>query len=91
LCKEVLGKALAPESFPSSKIASLGSAIVTEETLQAKFAEHIDDKNIPVIIELLQNFQLCYREIGTNKFQFPTYISTSLDVKKWTKEAKFTR
>lgn len=92
LCKDVLGKALAPESFPASKTASVGSMPITEEDLRAKFEEHIDEKNISVIIDLLQHFGLCYRRKGTNSvFVFPTYIDASLGSEKWKPESKFTR
>lgn len=91
LCQEVLGKALAPEGFPAAKIASIGSVKISEEILRAKFMEHIDEENIPVIIELLQHFDLCYRLKGENIFEFPALIEATLDPEMWKPEANFTR
>lgn len=83
LCQEVLGKALAPESFPVATITSVGSIGISEETLRAKFMEHIDEENIPVIVELLQHFDLCYRVKGGDIFEFPALIETPLDPGMW--------
>lgn len=91
LCQEVLGKALAPESFPAARIASVGSAKISEELLRAKFMEHIDEDNIHVIVELLQHFDLCYRLNGGNTFVFPVLIETALDPGMWKPESNFTK
>ena len=92
LCQEVLGRALAPESFPAAKIASVGSVKISEEVLQNQFKEHIDEENVPIIIELLQHFDLCYRLKGEdNVFEFPVLIETPLDPNKWKVEANFNR
>lgn len=91
LCQEVLGKALAPGSFPAAKIASVGSVQISEEILRAKFMEHIDEENIPVIVQLLQHFDLCYRLKGDTIFEFPALIETTLDPKMWTTEPNFSR
>ena len=93
LCKDVLGKALAPESFPVSQIASVGSVTIPEETLRATFANHhVDEKHVSVIIDLLQHFGLCYRIRGTNNvFEFPTYLKDPLDKSMWQPDPKFSR
>lgn len=91
LCQEVLGKALAPENFPAAKIASVGSAKISEEILRAKFMEHIDEDNIHVIVELLQHFDLCHRLKGGNIFEFPALIETALDPSMWKPELNFTK
>lgn len=92
LCQEVLGRALAPESFPaSSRIASVGSVEISEDILRAKFKEHIDDENLHVIVELLQHFDLCYRLKGTDVFEFPALIESTLDPKLWKPESNFTQ
>lgn len=92
LCKDVLGKALAPESFPVSKIASVGSVTIPEEVLRARFTDHIDEKHISVIIDLLQHFGLCYLIKGSNRvFEFPTYIEKPIDPELWKPKQKFTR
>ena len=90
LCKDVLGKALGPESF-GANLASVGSVQISEEVLQAKIVEHIDKENISVIIELLQHFDLCYRIKGGNTFEFPAFISTPLDPEAWKRGSKFVR
>lgn len=94
LCKDVLGKALAPESFPVAQIASVGSVTIPEETLSAMFANQVGEKHTSVIIDLLQHFGLCYRLKGSNKtYEFPTYLKDPLDLKRWWKsdEVHFTR
>lgn len=90
LCQDVLGKALAPESFPVSQIASIGSAQISEENLQKKFAEHIDKNDFPVIIDMLQCFDLCYRHHGNSTIlEFPAFIKHPLDLKMWKPDARF--
>lgn len=91
LCQEVLGKALAPGSFPSAKIASVGSVKISEEILRAKFMEHVDEEKITVIVELLQHFDLCYRLRDDNIFEFPALIETTLDPEMWKPEPSFER
>ena len=91
LCQEVLGRALAPQSFPASKIASVGSVEISEDILREKFREHIDDDNLHVIVELLQHFDLCYRLKGTDVFEFPALIETVLDPRLWKPELNFTQ
>lgn len=92
LCKDVLGKALAPESFPVSQIASVGSVTIPEETLRATFANHVGEKHVSVIIDLLQHFGLCFCLKGSNRvFEFPTYLKDPLDPRRWKPESRFTR
>lgn len=88
LCQDVLGKALAPETFP---VASIGSAQISEEDLQKKFAEHIDKSDFPVIINMLQCFDLCYRLHRNNTMlEFPIFIKHPLDQSLWMPCEKFT-
>lgn len=89
LCQDVLGKALAPQSFPVARIASIGSAQISEEVLKSLFSEHIDQKDIPVIIDLLQHFDLCYRLKDNQTFEFPAFIENPLDPTLWKVEEKF--
>ena len=89
LCQDVLGKALAPESFPVSQIASIGSAEITEQDLQNKFTEHVDKQHIPVILQLLQHFELCHRVRDKDIFEFPCYITSPLDKERWKPEQRF--
>ncbi len=80
LCQDVLGKALAPGSFTVSKIASIGSSRIPIDVLQQKFSEYIDKQYIPVIIELLQEFDLCHRlKNGGEVLEFPSLLSDSVD------------
>ena len=89
LCKDVLGKALAPESFPASRIAPFGSAQISADDLQARFAEHIDKQHIPAIIGLLQHFELCHKDREANAYVFPSFITTPLDTNLWKSEPQF--
>lgn len=89
LCQDVLGKALAPESFPVAKIASIGFAQISEDTLQAKFAEHIDKKDIPAIINLLQHFDLCYRKDNAI-YEFPAFIKDQIE-SEWKPQSNYIR
>jgi hypothetical protein len=91
LCQEVLGKALAPESFPAATIAPVGSFQISEEVLRAKFMEHIDEDNIHVIVEVLQHFELCYRLRGGHVFEFPALIEAKLDPMMWKPESNFSK
>ena len=92
LCQEVLGKALAPGGFPAAKLTSVGSAKISEAIIQEKFKEHIDEENVSVIVDLLQNFDLCYRLKGDDTiFEFPALIETPLDIRVWKPEIMFTR
>lgn len=89
LCQDVLGKALAPGSFPVSQIASLGSAEITEHALQKKFTEHVDKQHIPIILQLLQHFELCHRVRDKDIFEFPCYITSGLNADLWRTESRF--
>lgn len=89
LCQDVLGKALAPGSFPVSRIASVGSAQISEQTLEAKFAQHVDKQHIPIIIALLQHFELCHRRKDNGLFEFPCYVNESLSPELWKGEERF--
>ncbi len=82
-----MGKALAPESFPVSQIASIGSAQISEDVLHAKFSEHIDKEDI---LELLQHFDLCYRLKDNRTFEFPAFIESPLDFELWKPSSQFT-
>ena len=89
LCRDVLGKALAPGSFPVARLTTVGSAQISEDTLQERFAQHTDKQHIPIIIELLQHFDLCHRVKDTDLFEFPTFISALLDPHLWEQEPRF--
>ena len=89
LCQDVLGKALIPESFPIAHKAATGSQI-SEEALEMKFAEHIDKSDIPVIIDMLQHFDLCYRLPGNNSIlKFPAFITETLDKNLWQPDGRY--
>lgn len=82
LCRDVLGKALAPGSFPVSRIASIGSSQIPIKVLQQKFAEHINIQYIPIIIELLQQFDLC-RRLKDDILEFPALLSNTVDLEQY--------
>lgn len=83
---------MAPESFPVSQIASVGSVTIPEEILRDAFAKHVGEKHVSVIIDLLQHFGLCYCLRGSNRlFEFPTYLKDPLDSFRWKPEPQFTR
>ena len=92
LCQDVLGKALAPGSFPVSRIASIGSSRVPIDVLQHKFSEHIDAQHIPIIIELLQHFDLC-RQLKSNgllELEFPSLLSDTISSTEfWQRSSDF--
>lgn len=52
--------------------------------------DHADEKDIPVIIELLQHFDLCYRGKVSSIFEFPAFIERPLDRSLWKSESHFT-
>ena len=89
LCRDVLGKALAPGSFPAAHLTPVGSTRISEDTLQEKFAQHSDKQHVPIIIELLQHFELCHRVKETDLFEFPTFITTPLDSTLWEESPHF--
>lgn len=89
LCRDVLGKALAPGSFPAARLTTVGSAQISEDTLQERFSQHTDEQHIPIIVKLLQHFDLCHRVKDTNLFEFPTFISAELDPHLWKHEPRF--
>lgn len=89
LCQDVLGKSLAPGNFPVSRIASIGSSQISPGILKEKFAEHIDAEQIPIIIDLLQQFDLCRYLKETEVYEFPALITTRLDNHAWTPNSKF--
>lgn len=86
LCRDVLGKSLAPETFPAARITPVGRAMISEDVLEAQFAEHLDKQHIPIILELLQQFELCNRMKETKMYHFPSFISEPLDPAKWKPE-----
>ena len=89
LCQDVLGKALAPGSFPVSRIASIGSSEIPVSVLEQTFAEHIDTEHIPIIIDLLQHFDLCRRLKTSGMLEFPALLSDKLNEKFWQKRPDF--
>lgn len=89
LCRDVLGKALAPGSFPAARLTTVGSAQISEDTLQERFSQHTDEQHIPIIVKLLQHFDLCHRVKDTDLLEFPTFISAELDPHLWEHEPRF--
>ena len=85
-----MGKALAPEGFPVARIASIGSIKISKENLEAKFKEYLDEKDVPIIIELLHDFDLCYRLRDTDNFEFPAFIKEPINAEIWKPESLFT-
>ncbi len=86
LCRDVLGKSLAPQTFPAARITPVGAVNITEDVLQAQFAEHIDKQHIPIILELLQQFELCSRVKEDHTFHFPSFITEPLPPDQWKSE-----
>ena len=89
LCQDVLGKALAPGSFPVSQIASIGTSRISAEVLREKFAEHADQQDVPIIIELLQQFDLCRYLKDNDLFEFPAFNTAPLDPDVWVPKSDF--
>ena len=57
--------------------------------MEAKFAQHIDKHHIPIIIALLQHFELCHRRKDNGFFEFPCFVSEFLSPDMWKEEERF--
>ena len=57
--------------------------------MQQKFTEHVDKQHIPIILQLLQHFELCHRVRDKDIFEFPCYISSDLNPELWKPEPRF--
>ena len=89
LCQDVLGKTLAPGNFPVAHIATTRSTQISEEILQSMFTKPIDQNHIPIIIELLQYFEICHRHKSSGLYEFPSFITDALERKLWKHEQRF--
>ena len=84
LCRDVLGKALAPAHFPVARLSPIGSHRISEDVLLAQFSEPSDRCHFPVILQLLQHFDLCHRPpAGDAPLEVPCFISAPLDPQLW--------
>lgn len=83
LCRDVLGKALAPEGFPQAQIAPLQAPTIKEEVIKARLAEHMDTNHVTVILELLQRFDLCHLDKRKKTYLFPSFSKENFDVTLW--------
>ena len=83
LCRDVLGKALAPEGFPQAQIAPLQAPAIKEEVIKARLAEHMDANHVNVILELLQRFDLCHLDKRKKTYLFPSFSKDCFDVTLW--------
>ena len=86
----MLGKALAPAHFPSARLSPIGAHQISEDVLLSRFSAHFDQQHFPVILQLLQHFDLCHRlpEPG-GLLEFPCFISAPLDPRRWRPDPSF--
>ena len=91
LCKDVLGQALAPESFPKAKAAlsRVGSYEIAKEVVQTKLSQFLDPQHIHIIIQLLRDFDLCHYNRETDKLCFPAFLMDELNPSLWTRDARY--
>ena len=91
LCKDVLGQALAPESFPKAKasLTRVGSHEIAKEVVQTKLAQFLDPHHISIIIQLLRDFDLCHYDRDNDTLCFPAFLTNNLDPSLWTRDAEY--
>eukprot|EP00058_Branchiostoma_floridae_P018593 XP_002604082.1 hypothetical protein BRAFLDRAFT_71628 [Branchiostoma floridae] len=79
LFSSVFGPLLAPDNFPIVKIARTGEDYVTLEELTRVFSAYAD---IPLLIKLLQDFQLCHTNDGRT-FILPSLLQQEMGKAAW--------
>lgn len=83
LCRDVLGKALAPEGFPQAQIAPLQAPTIKEDVIKAQLAKYMDNNHVNVILELLQRFDLCHLDRRKKTYLFPSFSKECFDHSLW--------
>ncbi|KAI8498541.1 hypothetical protein Bbelb_237430 [Branchiostoma belcheri] len=79
LYTSVFGKLLAPDNFPIDNIQRTAEDHVTYEELKRVFDDVAD---IPPLIKLLQDFQLCHTFDG-HTFILPSLLQQEIDERAW--------
>eukprot|EP00058_Branchiostoma_floridae_P024069 XP_002609559.1 hypothetical protein BRAFLDRAFT_101917 [Branchiostoma floridae] len=79
LCSYVFGRLLANDNFPIDKIERTAEDYVTLEELTRVFGTVTD---IPLLIKLLKDFQLCHTYDGYT-FILPNLLEQEIDKKAW--------
>ena len=89
LCKDVLGQALAPGNFPKASLTRVGSHRIRKETVQRQLSQCLERNHISIIIQLLQNFDLCHHDKENDELCFPAFLTEGLDPNLWKPDAAF--
>ena len=92
LCKDVLGQALAPETFPKAKasLSRVGSHEIAKSVVREKLSQQfLDPQHIDIIIQLLRDFDICHYNRDTDKLFFPAFLTEELDASLWTRDAQY--
>ncbi|XP_035664093.1 death-associated protein kinase 1-like [Branchiostoma floridae] len=79
LFTSVLGSLLAPDNFPIDKVERTADDYVTVEELKRVFSAVAD---IPLLIKLLQDFQLCHTYNGRT-FILPSLLQQEMEEAAW--------
>eukprot|EP00058_Branchiostoma_floridae_P018578 XP_002604067.1 hypothetical protein BRAFLDRAFT_71643 [Branchiostoma floridae] len=79
LFTSVLGSLLAPDNFPIDKVERTADDYVTVEELKRVFSAVAD---IPLLIKLLQDFQLCHTYDGRT-FILPSLLQQEMEEAAW--------
>eukprot|EP00058_Branchiostoma_floridae_P027488 XP_002612979.1 hypothetical protein BRAFLDRAFT_74764 [Branchiostoma floridae] len=78
LCTDVFGKVMAPENFPIQHLRTAKDT-VTKEEIHKVFKDVAD---VDLLINLLQEFQLCHTFNG-QEFIFPGLLTQTMPPEKW--------
>ncbi|KAI8489448.1 hypothetical protein Bbelb_328910 [Branchiostoma belcheri] len=81
LCTSVFGPLMAPVKFPIVKINPTKDDLVTRKEIKRVFGKVAD---IPMLIQLLQAFQLCH-PYDEERFIFPTRLQKEMPTDEWAK------
>ena len=91
MCKDVLGQALAPGNFPHARasLSRVGSHEIARDVVQQKLSQFLDHQHIQIIIQLLQDFDLCHYNRDTGKLCFPAFLTENLDPELWKRDVAY--
>ena len=67
----------------------MGSHEISKEVVQRKLAQFLDHQHQHIIIQLLQDFDLCHYNRDTGKLYFPAFLTETLNPDLWQREAQY--
>lgn len=67
----------------------MGSHEISKEVVQQKLAQFLDQQHIHIIIQLLQDFDLCHYNRDTSKLYFPAFLTDTLNPDLWRRDAQY--